>query len=249
MGSRKLVSREHVVPSSLLGPAPDSPRDRWPIVLKVHRDCELNQKRERDAWINAIHKIHIGSHRDRKALSNVCNSGISARIVEISKGVFVPALTNVSGVLHGVWRWVRGLHSALYGAYLHDNAGGTLFPPVPAFSDSDGLTFRSAEEMSEFIRHLVADGEGRGACDVLSAWGRHVVFKACWQRFMIDPPHPQEGFICAWTLSVPGLDEWSRLVLPRGLERPWHGFYGLPVPPCTASIVSRLPESGDHRKS
>jgi hypothetical protein len=45
---QKTVSTEHVLPRALL---PEATPGSWPIVLDVHRNCEIDGKRESDSWI------------------------------------------------------------------------------------------------------------------------------------------------------------------------------------------------------
>jgi len=48
-----------VIPKGVLGPPPDD--SAWPVLLDVHRTCEVTTKRTQDSWIEARASLFPGT--------------------------------------------------------------------------------------------------------------------------------------------------------------------------------------------
>jgi len=148
-----------------------------------------------------------------------------SQVVHPDTGEILPAFSGCSDLLSGVWRWIRGIHAALYLQSLPSNAWHCCHPPVPACTDQNGgLTLRETETQSYLVLSTVNLAESRDRWDGIAAWGGAMQYRCVWWQ-RCTTPVGKPTWVCFWTLTFPHVYEWSRHVLQSGSERPWHGTY------------------------
>jgi len=238
-GYRENVLGEHVIPRSLLGTPPVEVKDRWAVELNVHRACEQRHKQEGDHFVRLLHSIHLNPPEEWAKTGHIRRTGVRPTIaIDSDRRLAVPALSGITPMLTAVWRWVTGVHAALYGTPL--DAGdhwSRVLPPVPAFGDdAQGVPLEICEEHSRLIMQVLQIAVRRDKWDGIVAWGTAVDFRCVWWK----RPHNRRKppWVCFWALIVPGVIDWSRQVLPGGMERPWHGSFVCQEAPPACSVLS-----------
>ncbi len=226
---------EHVIPKKLLGTLPSTLNECWPIELDVHPECEDRMKQEKDHYLKLFQELNTKPRCDWASPEQVRKIPISPRRVHLSDGSSWAAF-EMGELLEGAWMWIRGIHAAIYREFLPPDVPSHVFPPVPSFSSSpDGPSLKEAEEISHLTRSVIQLGLNIDKWDGVVAWGGAVQYHCIW--YPLATPQGMQGWLCCWTLTIPGLLEWSGTVLPPGAERPWHGQYCLTEPPHSASIL------------
>jgi hypothetical protein len=210
------VQTEHVIPRSLLGPAPST--EAWPVVLDVHASCERVAKQVPDGFVVLLQQMNTEPVERWPARHLLDASPIRAKLTaEPTSGIVVPTFTGAGELIGAVQRWVRGLHAALYGEYL----GGIVLalPPVPDFHSSGAIGVGDWDALGgdAIARTAVSVGEDRWHGVV--AWGGTLRYYCTWSHIpALNPP-----WLCSWTLTHPRVLDWSETVIRPG--RPWHGCY------------------------
>lgn len=224
-GRRKQLIGEHVIPRTLLGNAPESQAEAWAVVLDVHRACEESTKQRADHWLKLLQDMHVKPASEWAKPGHVRDMPIRpSLLIHPQTGTAVTTFTGLGDLFAGVWRWIRGLHAALYREFLLPDVWHFSYPPVPACSSQEsGPTIEDTETQSHLIRSSIGLAESLGKWDGITAWGGAARYRCTWWQCAALKGKP--NWICFWTLSFPRLEEWSRQVLPRGSERPWHGNY------------------------
>ena len=132
-GWRGQITGEHVIPRALLGDVPESQAEKWAIELDVHRECEQVSKQHVDHWLKLVQEIHIKPGHEWPKRGHLRDMPIRpSRVIDPRTGDALCAFTGCSGLLDGVWRWVRGMHAALYSQFLSADVWHCSYPPVPA---------------------------------------------------------------------------------------------------------------------
>ena len=219
------VTGEHVIPRSLLGDPPGDQATTWPVELDAHRQCEELEKQHVDHWLKLFQEIHVKPSEQWTQPGHLHNLPVHpSQVVHPDTGEMLPAFTGCNDLLNGVWRWIKGLHAALYLQYLSHDADHLVLPPVPACSNQDGgPTLDDTEQQSHVIRQMVTLAESLDKWDGITAWGGALRYRCVWwQR---ADPTGKPNWMCFWALTFPFVAEWSRQVLGPGSERPWHGWY------------------------
>jgi hypothetical protein len=224
-GRRQQVIGEHVIPRTLLGDAPQSQAEAWAVELDVHRACEQSTKQGADHWLKLLQEMHVKPRAEWGKLGHFRNMPIRpSLVIHRQAGNVVTTLAGLEKLFEGVWRWVRGLHAAVYREFLPSDILHFSYPPVPVCSSQDaGPTIEQTEMQSRLTRSSIDLAESLDKWDGVTAWGGAVRYRCVWWECAALKGKP--NWICFWTLSFPCLEEWSRQVLPRGSERPWHGNY------------------------
>ena len=236
VGRRQLLVKEHVIPSSLLGPPPA--RGAWPVVLWIHKDCEVAHKQWRDRMIKVLQGLGSTSPQDwKREDASFFRSRFGLKRLSLSRGRRSPVITGVMPVLEGVHAWTRGLYTALYGDVLPAAVHELTHPPVPFATVRHGQTLQQSQRLRATITDQLLGSMSnvitRGNDDRLVAWGGAVNFHCVWLE---DVNASLDRWICVWCLSLPGALEWAEHT--TGIARPWHGVLGLPTRPHNASVVS-----------
>lgn len=237
-GRPKQVIGEHVIPRSLLGGAPKGQREGWAVELDVHRACEQSMKQNADHWLKLLQDMHTKPQSDWAKPGHLRNLPLHrSLLIHRPTGQAVPGFSGLGELFEGVWRWIRGLHAALYREFLPSNVRHFPYPPVPAFSSQEsGPTFEETETQSYLVRASIDLAESLGKWDGVTAWGGAARCRCVWWQCTSIKGSP--NWMCFWTLSFPRLEEWSRQVLPRGSERPWHGNYVCAARPNNAACLT-----------
>lgn len=235
-GYKRQVIGEHVIPQALLGNSPAHSADRWAVELDVHPGCEQDDKRLTDNLLSLLQQMSTKPGQDWPAFGQL-RSDLRLRPIKlVVEGEDVPAFSNVGHVLAGCWTWIRGLHAALYNEPLPEEAPHLDLPPVPAFYIKIPVSLGDVEGISVIVRQVVDMGTRKGKWDGVDAWGKQVTYRCVWHHK--QPGHKISGWVCFWTLSFPGTEDWSKSVLGEGSERPWHGFYAPEKLPDGASFLA-----------
>lgn len=234
---RREVIGEHVVPRVLLSSEPNDQRDRWGVELDVHSCCEQANKQDIDHWLKMLQQMHNEAKEDWPKPGHIRNMPLVPGLVfDALSGSAFPGFSGLGDLFDGVWRWVSGLHVALYGQYLPSATWHLVLPPVPACcSDPSGPSLEDTETQSRLTRKTIERAVAMDKWDGITAWGGALQYRCVW--WQLHRPNTDPKWVCFWTLSFPGLEEWSRLVLPAGEDRPWHGSYVLDDHPADASCL------------
>jgi len=231
------VVGEHIVPRALLGepPAPNA----WPVVLDVHDQCEEALKRGRDHWVTNLQAINTRSQEEWPEWGHIRGLPIEPVVViDEDSGNTFPAFTGVGAILHGVSTWVRGFHAMLYRSHLPASVVIHVRPPVPACGPPGGVTLPLTEEMMSASVQVVMAAMLTDRWDGVKAWGDSLrYFCTWWNRARLDG-HENGPWTCFWTLTFPGVLEWSSTV--TDVIRPWNGHYELPELPAGGSQVTQV---------
>lgn len=224
-GRRQQVIGEHVIPLILLGDAPKSQAEMWAVELDVHRQCEQLSKQQVDHWLKLLQEMHIKPGDEWPKPGHLRNMPIyPSQVIHPQIGESVPAFGGCSELFEGVWRWVRGMHAALYLQFLPSGIQHYSYPPVPACSSQhDGPSITETEIQSHLILSTIDIAESLDKWDGIKAWNDALYYRCVWWHCATLKGKPD--CICFWALTIPRLSEWSRQVLPPGSERPWHGNY------------------------
>ena len=236
-GRKKLITREHVIPKAFLGDPPASKGDRWAVVLDVHRDCEESGKQKVDHWLRLFQDMHEKPPCDWPEAGHIRGLPIEPGfLVDPFAGTSVPLFRGAEELFEGVWRWIRGLHAAIYAQFLPKDAWHFCYPPVAAFSSrAGGPSVQETEQQSSLIRAIMQLACSKDRWDGVIAWGGASEYKCVWWfcRGLKNP-----SWVCFWTLQLPGLAKWSQHLFSQGQERPWHGNYVRNEQPAGASFLS-----------
>lgn len=237
-GFRKQTIGEHIIPRTLLGNVPKNQSKIWPIELDVHRQCEEVGKQPVDHWLKLLQEIHTKPNNKWAKPGHFKNMPLySSQVIQPQTGKAVPAFSGCSELFQGVWRWIRGLHAALYLQFSPEDICHFSSPPVPACSSQDGgPTLKETEEQSYLIRFIVDLAKSLDKWDGITAWSDEVQYRCVWKQ--CASATGKFNWVCFWTLSFPHLNEWSRQVLPTGSERPWHGNYASVSRPNKATFLT-----------
>jgi hypothetical protein len=158
-------------------------------------------------------------------------------VYDASSGSAFPGFSGLGDLFDGVRQWISGLYSALYMQYLPLAAWHLVLPPVPACcSDPSGPSLADTEIQSSLTRKTIERAVALDKWDGVTAWGGALRYRSVWWQML--RPNADAKWVCFWTLSFPGLEEWSCLVLPAGEDRPWHGSYVLDDQPAEASSLA-----------
>ena len=236
-GRRKLVTGEHIIPRTFLGPPPSKAAERWSAELDVHRLCEQTNKQRVDHWLKILQDIHNKPASDWPKPGHIRSMpgrpGVS--FLPGASGP-IPAFSGLLDVFDGVKQWIQGLHACLYHAYLWPDIHHLVLPPVPAFSsEPSGPPLQATEGQSQCTRTLVELATSKDKWNGLIAWGSAIQYRCVWWQCAALAGRPD--WICFWTLRFPGVEDWSRHILGVGNERPWHGYYVLEKPPQAGGIL------------
>jgi len=236
---------EHVIPRALLGEP--LAMQCWPVVLDVHTVCEESIKSQQDSWISALQAMHTLAPENWPAPGHVRGLPVTAELVSIPEFEDpVPAFQGVQNLLRGVASWIRGFHAALYRESLQTDVVIHALPPVPAMGKESGLTLHFVEEFSSMIIRAVHAAVISDRWDGINAWcGELRYFCTWWRRSQPNSDDP-ERWICYWTLTYPGVLDWSRSVT-NFYVRPWHGYYELAERPTDSSVVTQR-EFDEHNR-
>lgn len=161
---------------------------------------------------------------------------VPALVIDAPSGSAFPAFSGLGDLFKGVGQWVSGFHAALYTQYLPPATWHLVLPPVPAYcSDPSGPSRADTETQSWLTRETAERAVALDKWDGVTAWGGGLRYRCVW--WQLKRPGCDPKWVCFWTLSFPGLAEWSRHVVPAGTERPWHGEYVFDQRPGGSSIL------------
>ena len=236
-GVRQQIIGEHVIPRSLLGNVPKNQTRTWPIKLDVHHQCEQLGKQKVDNWLKLFQEMHTKPSDKWPKPGHLRNMPISpSQVIQRQTGNAVPAFSGCTELFEGVWRWIRGLHAALYLQFLPEDLWHRSLPPVPACSiQSGGPTLENTETDSKWILITMRLAESLDKWDGITTWRGAVQYRCVW--WQTATATEKRNWKCCWTLSFPHLAEWSRQLLPAGSERPWHGHYASVSRPNKATFL------------
>lgn len=234
-GRREQVIGEHVIPRILLGDAPSSQAETWAVKLHVHRHCEQRVKQRADHWLKLLQEMHVKPHHEWAKPGHLRNMPIyPSKVIHPQTGATFYAFGGCSELFEGIWRWIRGMHVALYLQFLPGHVWHCSYPPVPACSSHhDGPTIAETEMQSHLILSTIDLAESLDKWDGIKAWNDALYYRCVWWHCASLKGKPD--WICFWALTFPRLNEWSCQVLPRGSERPWHGNYACAARPNEAA--------------
>ncbi len=237
-GRRQQVVGEHVIPRILLGDAPKSQAETWAVKLNVHRQCEQQLKQHADHWLKLLQEMHVKPSDEWAKPGHLRNMPIyPSQVLHPQTGDPVPAFAGCSELFDGVWRWIRGMHAALYLQFLPSDVPHCSYPPVPACSSQHGGPTIAETEMQSHLILSIIDLATKtlDKWDGVTAWSGVVVYRCVWWKRSALEGKP--NWICFWALTFPRLNEWSRQLLPRGSERQWHGNYACAARPTEAACL------------
>jgi len=223
--SRREIIGEHVIPRSLLGDIPMNHSHAWAVKLNVHRKCEQSGKQKVDHWLKLLQEVHVKPQEKWAKPGYLRNLPIyPSQVIYPDTEEILPAFSGCRELFEGVWRWIRGIHSALYLHFLPSDVWHFSYPPVPVCSSQNGgPTIEETETQSHLILSIIRHAESHDKWDGITAWCGSMRYRCVWWQVADREGKPNQ--MCFWTLTVPRVDEWSRQVLQRGSERPWHGYY------------------------
>lgn len=230
------VVGEHVVPRSMLGDPPAT--GSWPVVLDVHPECEMALKRGRDHWATTLQAINTRSPEDWPKWGHVRGMPIEPIVlVDEETGHAIPAVKGAGAILRGAATWVRGFHAALYGSHLAKDVVIHVRPPVPACGT--GISVQMTEDVASVSVQVVLAAMLTDAWDGVKAWGGELRYLCTWwNRGRTEGSDIDIGpWTCFWTLTFPGVLEWSSTI--TDMVRPWNGHYELAAPPVGAGRVGQ----------
>jgi len=158
----------------------------------------------------------------------------------------IPALAGGEELARGVWTWVRGLHTFLYGEYLPVGAPHRTLGDIPWLGEDTPID--EPRTTSEKIHHVLKAAEQADSWDGVVAWGDDVLYRNVWVTHVSRPQHAR----CLWTLDID-----SSIDRSDGGYTHWCGFYDAhQVPGCASCIgdeelrLYSLPDAnGDVRTS
>lgn len=222
---RDELNVDHVIPKAVLGPSPGD--NAWRVTLKVHESCHDSKRADQDlaTW-----------HRMNTRPSSEWNSG-NVRGLPLrpagrelhESGRVLPRVTNVQGLLDGVWTWVRGCHALLYGTYLPHGMQNVVLPPNPGYMTHElspwtgkklpGATLEQIETEKATYCHLLDAAIEADTFDGIRAWGGTFLYVCTWSAAH-KKNKPQK---CFWGMAFRALDQYSR-DLPWGTDS-WCGEY------------------------
>ncbi len=227
--------QEHVVPEALYGAQPTKAEDRWKIWLWTHGACDRDRKSKDDHVVIQFHRAHAA--RGRRARKGDART-ILKRTVPVSCSDQSPAIGILAAEMRRApWKWVRGIHAALYGEFLPEQTWRVMIPPVPSFAKLDLKSVEEQLEREKFVADGIIDRLAAGirtrSEDGVFAWGRKVRFQCVWSR---DDQVKYPPWRCFWSIDYPGVLEWSEMMLP--VPRPWLGMFRRDHPPTSATIIT-----------
>lgn len=230
------VVAEHVLPLSLLGPAPARPADRWPVVLDVHSWCEQTHKKKRDHLAKLLHTMadpDATGWRLEDARFLARNTDVETD--ELPGAEPVHGITGAGDALLAATLWCRGMYAALYGNSLPSQLAGVVHPPVPVWTVDQGADsgLRADEIREEHILGNLRVATHARQADEIRAWGGAVTYVAAWKPGAMG----RGRWGCSWALEFPASRIWARSV--RGVDRPWHGYFETDQLPPGALVVGQ----------
>jgi hypothetical protein len=236
-GCREQIIGEHVIPRNLLGDVPEKQAGTWAVKLNVHRQCEQLGKQHVDHWLKLLQEMHVKPRHEWAKSGHLRNMPIyPSQVIHPQTGDVFYALSGCSELLEGVWRWIRGMHAALYLQFLLRDVWHCSYPPVPACSNQNyGPTIEETERQSHLILSTIELAESLDKWDGIKAWNDALYYRCVW--WQCATLKGKSEWICFWSLTFPHLNEWSCQVLPRGSERPWHGNYVCAARPNEAAFL------------
>ncbi|TWT40928.1 hypothetical protein RAS1_36160 [Phycisphaerae bacterium RAS1] len=224
-GWKKHLSREHVVPRSILGAGATG---AFPIVLWVHRTCDAAKKEQGDYCLTILQRFSVPPYPITRR--DVRTMNLRPDLL-FTKNDAIPVLTGIGGTIDATWPWVRGLHAVLYAEFLPHDSQRLTFAPVPACSPERREDLERRERFGPLLRQLLRRAMSLNKFDRVRAWGGALRYDCCWVRNLHDC-----RVLCVWQLETPRVREWSRGVLGAENERPWHGLYFAQSFPPQASV-------------
>ncbi len=208
--------------------------DAWNVTLPVHRTCDVTLKKPHDDELISLQRVHC---RPLHKVGNSDRKRVWKRMAQAEREGLprtFPAVSTES-TLKAVWATVRGMHAALYSAYLPPDVKHRTMPPVPSFSTKSTLSFQQQVEDEALTGTRVLRGvEGAllaNECDEIKAWGFSIRYRCIWH---VLPD--RNNAMCIWSLETPEAGVWSRSV--TGGYVPWRGLYFCAQVPRGAAMLS-----------
>jgi hypothetical protein len=237
----RTVSAEHVLPRSLYPEPPAETKQRWCIVMDAHSACDQRDKQAGDDELRTLHRFMASSDTGEQVRPGALRRLNLTPVILTMSGQALPGLDGIARQMEYAWRWIRGLHAALYCTPLPRNATHSVLPPVPS---ADAHTARDVGRLSHAARGVVAAAEQMNMWDGIECWGGQVRYHCTWTEKLGQVAH--DRWFCAWTLVFQAALQWSAGVMPPGAEFGWHGTYALPSLPTGAAVLSARPGSNTH---
>lgn len=233
---------EHVISLQLLKCVEVAKSDRVPIILDVHKSCEVAHKAASEQLAIDLIRFFALGERDYHC-REIGILRAQTRAIERGApidGFHKTALSVPAGIASLIELWARGLIAVLYGQSLPESTSTHVSPPVPLLRAAplNGRGVTNVErwsEMRDLIISSVIQGCSLGTFDELTAWGGCARFTSVWRHLpAVDALRP---WTCFWTLELPGYEQWSRQIL--GYVNPWHGLVSTESLPPEASVLSQ----------
>lgn len=212
------TQEEHVVPRAvlrLIDVGPELESSKWPVLLDVHADCEKKHKAAEDNWLAPLHKMHSQPPPSNARASDHMPKTVSLGMIGNLPVLYGPGINDYC---EGVWTWIRGLHTAIYGEFLSKRCRKLVLLPALAWSENGGPNQEETENMSGIIRIVTGSAMQRGVWDGITVWGDKVQYRCVW-RFIVDK------WVCFWELDGLPYQVMGDLFDGSIPERPWHGYY------------------------
>lgn len=211
--SRGVLTDEHLVPKKILQEISPDLSARFPLVLPVHNMCDIRHKKTNDEVLRDLLLVaqpskqakFVAGHGRKLAQGLVPPS--SAQLLGSSGLV---GGDSIRATLDGVWTWIRGFHSILYGKYLSVGSPRQVDPPFFHSRKSDLASamerIDQLQKLDSFRKHLWEHASGQQIYNRATCWGEEVEYVCVW----IDGRHIKrrsiaQVFDCHWILRVPGV--------------------------------------------
>ena len=182
---KRQVVGEHVIPRILLGDVPKNQTDIWAVELDVHRHCEQQLKQHTDHWLKLFQEMHVKPGNEWAKAGHIRNMPIyPSQVLHPQTGDSIPAFSGCRELFDGVWRWIRGMHAALYLQFLPSDVQHWSYPPVPACSSQhDGPTIAETEMQSHLILSIIdLATKTLDKWDGVTAWSGELVYRCVWWK-------------------------------------------------------------------
>ncbi len=217
------TSGDHVPPKTVF-----APRDRHaPLIIKVHSNCNTTQSPDDGKIGQLLMPLHgRGAKPNRLRLQ-------PHRITDDRGQPLAIGFSNIN-ITRTIYRWVRGLHAALYEEYLPPSRSIAIHPPFMTgkLTTPTSATVEAEPSQRSLFAQLLNMNRAMCKLDSLRAWNGKLTYECTWTR--ADNGHP----LCVFALDLYG---WHELgAIPGEPRRDCCGAYLASDFPRTATRASNL---------
>lgn len=231
------IQAEHVIPRVVLrlNPTPSA----TPLILDVHADCDV-KKSKKDEDFGILNKVlHKGGEFRNLQEQNIVRKQFNIdedNPLRDDQGFYIIQINK--NCTEAAFEWIRGIHTALYGAFLPpDTIHRVYIPGREAFHnectpDIDALLKSEVNSKNIKIATVLTlmGMKLKENVDYISFWCGQCHYACVWIRH-------ESSWRCHWILSIPG--DIAHSFASGGLPLPWSGSYDLTDAPANCSYCTK----------